>query len=208
MTDPDRPLPAGARVAGEADLGTLAEMLTLAFADDPVWGHSLRRAGEPPEAATDFWRAWVAGALRYPWVWLWNDGEAASVWIPPGGSEMSEEQGEAFEQLAAARLGVAGASYLARLMATFDAHHPHGEPHYYLSLLATHPAYRGRGVGMALLADNLARIDAEHAPAYLESSNPANDHRYRRLGFAPIGGFSLPDQGPMVTTMWRPAVGG
>ena len=29
--------------------------------------------------------------------------------------------------------------------------------------------------------------------------------RYRRLGFEPHGEFSMPDNGPPVTTMWRPA---
>lgn len=40
-------------------------------------------------------------------------------------------------------------------------------------------------------------------PAYLESSNPANDHRYASVGFHPIGNFSYPGNGPVVTTMWR-----
>ena len=56
---------------------------------------------------------------------------------------------------------------------------------------------------MTLLAANLAQIDDEGMPAYLESSNPANDHRYERLGFRRIGQFTLPDDGPVVTTMWR-----
>ncbi|MGZ6342745.1 MAG: GNAT family N-acetyltransferase, partial [Candidatus Limnocylindrales bacterium] len=70
-------------------------------------------------------------------------------------------------------------------------------------LLGTHPAHRGRGIGMELLQHNLGRIDAFGAPAYLESSNPANDHRYERLGFKRRGQFTLPEQGPVVTTMWR-----
>ena len=56
---------------------------------------------------------------------------------------------------------------------------------------------------MALLADNLARIDAEGRPCYLESTNPVNLDRYRSVGFADHGEFSLPDGGPTVTTMWR-----
>ena len=56
---------------------------------------------------------------------------------------------------------------------------------------------------MALLADNLARIDAEGRPAYLESTNPANLERYRSFGFADRGTFTLGDDGPAVTTMWR-----
>jgi hypothetical protein len=40
-------------------------------------------------------------------------------------------------------------------------------------------------------------------PAYLESSNPANNDRYARVGFEPVGEFSYPGNGPLVTTMWR-----
>ena len=194
-----------ARVAAAADLETVVEILTLAFTDDPVWGRTLRNPGGQPEEMADFWRLWVQGALRYPWVWVWNEGEATSVWIPPGGTEMSAEQEKEFSRLATSRLGEGRAAYLAQVMAAFDATHPHSEPHYYLSLLATHPAHRGRGVGMALLADNLARIDREGMPAYLESSNPANDHRYERLGFKPVDKFQLPEDGPIITTMWRAA---
>jgi hypothetical protein len=57
---------------------------------------------------------------------------------------------------------------------------------------------------MALLADGLARIDAEGLPAYLESSNSANDHRYERLGFGRVGEFKRPDEAVTVSTMWRP----
>lgn len=58
---------------------------------------------------------------------------------------------------------------------------------------------------MALLADNLARIDAGHEPSYLESTNPSNLDRYRSVGFEVVGGFALPGGGPYVTTMWRRA---
>ena len=192
-----------ARVAVAGDLETVSDIMSLAFADDPVWGHSLRTPSGQPEEMAAFWRLWILGAMRYPWVWLWNEGEAASVWIPPGGTDMSADQEAEFDRLATARLGDDGATYLARVMALFDANHPHDEPHYYLSMLATHPAYRGQGVGMALLADNLAHIDAEGMPAYLESSNPANDHRYQRLGFRPVGRFELPHHRATITTMWR-----
>jgi hypothetical protein len=56
---------------------------------------------------------------------------------------------------------------------------------------------------MRLLAHDLELIDAEHVPAYLESSNPANNHRYASVGFEPLGEFGYPCGGPVVTTMWR-----
>jgi hypothetical protein len=40
-------------------------------------------------------------------------------------------------------------------------------------------------------------------PAFLESSNPVDDHRYERLGFVEFGKFDLADGGPGVTQMWR-----
>lgn len=91
------------------------------------------------------------------------------------------------------------------LLERFDASHPTGDPHYYLSLLGTHPDCRGLGLGMALLAENLAKIDEEAMPAYLESSNPENVKRYERLGFRRVGEFSTPDGSRIVASMWREA---
>jgi ribosomal protein S18 acetylase RimI-like enzyme len=82
---------------------------------------------------------------------------------------------------------------------------PRDEPHYSLSLFATKPECRGRGIGMALLRDDLARIDAEGACAYLESTNPTNNARYAGVGFATHGQFEHPTTGAPVTTMWRPS---
>ena len=56
---------------------------------------------------------------------------------------------------------------------------------------------------MGLLAANLALIDEEGFPAYLESSNRGNDHRYERLGFVQVGEFSAPGGRPTVACMWR-----
>jgi len=117
---------------------------------------------------------------------------------------MSDEQEDRLGELAVEHLGTAADDYL-ELLTRFDASHPRNEPHYYLSLLGTHPEHRGRGIGMWLLAHDLAIIDAAHFPAYLESSNPANNDRYARLGFEPFGEFSYPDGDHTVTTMWRPA---
>jgi hypothetical protein len=47
------------------------------------------------------------------------------------------------------------------------------------------------------------RIDAEHMPAYLESSSPNNNHRYESVGFVAAASFQVPGDGPIVTGMWR-----
>jgi GNAT superfamily N-acetyltransferase len=193
-----------ARRATPDDDGIVTEIISLAFATDPLWSRALRGPTEQTDPHTLFWRLFVDGALRYPWTWLTEGGEATSIWIPPGGTEMSPEQDDRLVALAREHLG-AGADDFVDLLARFDAAHPRTEPHYYLSLLGTHPEHRGRGIGMWLLAHDLELIDAEHLPAYLESSNPANDRRYVSVGFEAVGQFSYPDNGPIVTTMWRPA---
>jgi GNAT superfamily N-acetyltransferase len=83
-----------------------------------------------------------------------------------------------------------------------EAVHPHDPPHFYLSLLGTHRDHRGAGIGMALLADTLALIDAEGMPTYLESTNPANNARYMRQGYRPVEQVTLAN-GHRITTMWR-----
>jgi len=190
------------RNASPADRGLVASIITLAFANDPLWSHAMARPDERTEHHREFWLVFVDGALRYPWTRLAGGGEATSIWIPPGGSEMTADQEEHLAGLAAEYLGPAASDYL-DLLARFDSAHPRNEPHYYLTLLATHPDHRGLGIGMGLLAHDLELIDAEGLPAYLESSNPANNRRYAALGFEPIGEFSYPRNGPKVTTMWR-----
>jgi len=194
----------GARRATAADADRVTEIIALAFAQDPLWGHALARPDGGDEHHAAFWRQFVEGALRYPWTWLTGGGEATTIWIPPGGADMTPEQEHRLVGLAAEHLGPAADDYV-ELLGRFEAAHPQAEPHYFLTLFGTHPDHRGRGIGMRLLAHDLELIDAEHMPAYLESSNPANNRRYASVGFEPHGEFSYPGGGPVVTTMWRPA---
>ena len=190
------------RIAGQDDLDGLTNTLTLAFENDPLW----RWAFPEPGTLEPFWRFFVESALRYPSVWVSGDYAAAAVWIPPGESELTAEDEERVEPLLRRLIGDRATDVMA-LLDRFDEAHPPEPPHYYLDLLGTHPAHRGQGLGTALLADTLARIDEEGAPAYLESSNPVNDARYERLGFRKVGEFSTPDGAHTVATMWREARG-
>lgn len=199
---PYRPASVRARVATAADLPTVVDTMAEAFYDDPVWGWAFPDPERRLEQHRALWQLAVESALGYEWVWLTDGCASASLWIPPGKPELRPEDEERLEPLLVELLGD-GAARVLKTFERFDVAHPRGEPHYYLSLLATHPGHRGKGEGMGLLADNLAQIDAEGVPSFLESSNPANDHRYERLGFVRCGEFELPEGGPSVTQMWR-----
>jgi predicted N-acetyltransferase YhbS len=81
-------------------------------------------------------------------------------------------------------------------------HHPE-EPHWYLAVIGSDTTVRGRGFGQALMRSRLDRCDAEHSPAYLESSKPENVPYYERFGFTVMGEIVLPNGGPPLWPMWR-----
>lgn len=186
------------RVATRGDLDGVTETLTAAFASDPLWSWAFPEV----DALAAWWRFCISSAMRYPWVWVAEDCAAASVWIPPGGVELTEDEEEGVEDLLGDLVGARRPEVL-RLLASFEESHPTGRAHYYLSLLGTHPKHGGKGLGMGLLAENLKLIDEQGACAYLESSNPGNDPRYERQGFKRVGSFERPDGELIVSTMWR-----
>ncbi len=192
-----------ARVATPADVDAVVDTLTTAFFDDPVWGPAFPDVDRRAAQASAFWRLLVTSALRYPWTLVTENVESVALWIPPGGFELTHEEESGLEEFLVGLTGRAAAEEIFAIFEEFEAVHP-DEPHFYLSLLATHNDHRGRGIGMALLSESLSRIDALGAPAYLESTNPANLKRYNSVGFVRRDEFTLPS-GQTVTTMWRPA---
>jgi ribosomal protein S18 acetylase RimI-like enzyme len=194
-------VPVSTRRATPADVEVVTTILELAFANDPLWSRALRSINVAQRRP--FWQLFAEGALPHAWTWLLDGNAATSLWIPPGATEFSHEEEQRMAELASG-LGSDEEHFL-EMSRRFDAAHPRSEPHYYLSMLGTHPDHRGQGRGMRLLAHNLALIDKERRAAYLESSNPANNRRYESVGFEPVGEFSYPGDGPVVTTMWRSA---
>ena len=181
-----------------ADAATVVDVIAEAFLNDPTWSWAV----PDPAARRRWWTHWIDGALRYPWTLRTEGFETVSVWIPPSGTELSADGEQRLPGLLQELVG-SRASEVAELLRRFDEAHPRDEPHYYLSLLGTRDEHRGRGLGMALLEENLARTDAQRMPTYLESSNPGNNHRYESVGFVSVVSFQAPGDGPIVTGMWR-----
>jgi GNAT superfamily N-acetyltransferase len=192
------------RRATIADGGYVTDLLALAFRDDPAWGWAFpdpeRRVGH----LRRWWALFVDSALARDSIWLTDDGGATSVWTAPGEHELSDEAEAQVEPLLRELVGSRTADVL-ELIDRFDASHPRDPPHQYLGLLGTHPDHRGQGKGMGLLAARLVELDERRMPVYLESTNPANNRRYERLGFEQVGAFSAPGGGPSVACMWRDA---
>lgn len=179
----------------------IVETVALAFADDPTWSPIVESNTADPTASRRYWELFVRSAQRYPWTSAVDGAEAVAVWFPPGAEELTPSEIEEFPAFATELFGPRRTEELLRIIDRFDESRPPGE-YFYLSLLATRPASRGRGLGLGLLQADLHRLDALGQPSYLESSNPANDARYARLGYRPHGRILLPS-GLELTTMWR-----
>ena len=187
-------------VAGPRDIDSVTACITDAFASDPIWSVALAQID-----VEAFWRILVEGAMRFGGVRQWDSGAAVSVWIPPNESDLTPELEERSEALLASSLDAEGTTAINELFQRFvTSRSSTPEPHAYLALLATHREYRGQGLGQKLLAADLHEWDALGIPTYLESSNPANDHRYVRAGFTPIGELDAVLNNARVTAMWRP----
>lgn len=186
------------RAATNTDASPVIDVVSEAFLNDPTWSWAF----PDPVVRRNWWTFCIGQALRYPWTFTTDEYETVSVWIPPDGTELSREAEFKVPGLLADLVG-SRAAEVGELLDRFARAHPRHEPHYYLSLLGTKSEHRGRGVGIALLEENLTRIDAEHMPSYLESSNPNNNHRYEGVGFVAVTTFQAPGNGPAVTGMWR-----
>jgi ribosomal protein S18 acetylase RimI-like enzyme len=181
-----------------ADKARLLHTLVLGFSGDPMarWAS--------PDAATyldrrhEFFDAFGGAAFEHDSAFVGDDGAAVATWLPPGvapdGALMAAIMDE---QTPASRKAEMDALF--EQMERFHLK----EPHWYLPLIAADPAYRGRGLGTALLEAAIARIDADGRPAYLESSNPRNIPLYQRFGFEIIGEIQT-GTSPVLTPMLRP----
>jgi GNAT superfamily N-acetyltransferase len=200
VTSPPGP---ASRQATPADINAITAAFATAFFNDPVWGPVFPDEGKRAEQSAVMWRVYAAAALRYRWTFVTPGVEAAAVWIPPGEEELTAEEARRLGELIEETAGPEAAASAREIEARFAAAHPAGT-FYHLTILATHASHRGKGLGMSLLAQTLTRIDALGVAAYLESTNPANNERYRNAGFEPRAEITMPS-GCIVTTMWRPA---
>jgi ribosomal protein S18 acetylase RimI-like enzyme len=195
------------RPSQKTDVKALSRTLGRAFYKDPImmWmlPNAAQRAKTLPRmfAATTRHHFLAGGGAEVA-----TNGSgigAAALWDPPGRWKQSGRDELLMMPILiwSFRSRVPAARQVMEIM---KREHP-DEPHWYLAVIGSDPTVRGAGFGQALMRSRLDRCDAEHAPAYLESSNPVNVPYYMRFGFEVTGEIKLPDGGPSMWPMWREA---
>ncbi|HMH59452.1 MAG TPA: GNAT family N-acetyltransferase, partial [Galbitalea sp.] len=125
------------RIATEADVDAATDTIRLAFMDDPIWGPALGRADGRADHLDAFWRLYVEGGLRFSTVFLAPDASSVAVWIPPGETDLSEEQEERLQRLTKEAFPTDFAEKTFELYDRIEAAHPRDIPHAYLCIIAT-----------------------------------------------------------------------
>ncbi|MFG2443469.1 GNAT family N-acetyltransferase [Nocardia fluminea] len=195
------------RKAARHDVDAAARTLAAAFQHDPVMSWILpdpdrRAAGLPRFFATMARHLFLPTDASDLALRPADTAGGVALWTPPhrgNPSTLAELRTLPGIWRAFGRRALAGK----QVGDLLKKHHP-TEPHWYLAMLGSAPDVRGEGYGSALLHSRLARVDAEHAVAYLESSNPVNVPYYERFGFVVTGELWIPG-GPALWPMLRAA---
>jgi GNAT superfamily N-acetyltransferase len=194
-----------AHPARKADVRELSHTLARAFYDDPVMTWLL--PDEKPRTA-QLYRLFATMTrhhhLARGGVEVARDGPgigAAALWNPPNAWQESRWGQLAMTPTFIRVFGARSARGRA-VQELMKRVHPE-EPHWYLGVIGSDPSVRGKGFGQVLMRSRLDRVDAEHAPAYLESTKSENVPYYQRFGFEVTGEIELPDGGPTMWPMWR-----
>jgi GNAT superfamily N-acetyltransferase len=191
------------RSASEDDRDAIVDVCTAAFVTEPAFDHFF--AGEYLPHARVFLAFLLNLRLAGGLVWVEEvDGRvvSASLWDPPGGTQLPQQQQDAMWDAAAATFP---ADAVARLDSYDQRVHELGprDDHYYLGVIASDPAARGRGHGAAVLRPGLVAADAAALPSFLETGTEGNLGFYSRFGFGVTGELPLED-GTRIWCLTRP----
>lgn len=170
----------------EGEIPAAAAMLAEAFADDPL----ARLLSPDPTKRLSKARWYFSAIARYGLafgeVWTIGDLDGVAIWWAPP-----------FVMPSAARASYVGFDEGPAVLGidvweqslevgwmVGDVHEQAiSEPHWYLNILGVRPDRQRSGLGSALLASMLSKLDMARMPAYLDTGRLENVAYYERHGF-------------------------
>ncbi len=185
------------RSASREESRAVFDVITLAFATDPMARWSLRDAKTYLAVMPGLVRAFGGAAFDTGDAHVADDFGGAALWLPPG----VEPDMEALDRIVKENADPAILPDVDALFEEMAKYHPE-IPHWYLPLIGIDPARQNQGIGGALMRHALDRCDRDGVAAYLESSNPRNIPLYLRHGFEILGTIQV-GSSPIMTPMLR-----
>ncbi len=182
-----------------ADEAAAIDAVMLAFAADPMARWCWPDPHQYVATFPGFIRAFAGAGFARNGAFYTEGYVGAALWLPPGTGPDDDAMDEMMERTVAPSIRGEALAVVEQMA----SHHP-SEPLWYLPVIGVDPAHQGKGHGDALMRHALALCDREHAPAYLESSNPRNISLYKRHGFEPITTIQVGSSPPIVPMLRKP----
>jgi len=165
------------RLAGPEDRPRIVATVVAAFDQDPAFRAFFGNGADFADLARVYVEASATRRIAVGGVWLGAGGDAVALWSPPVGSADAPSVVADLPADVAARLAVYDGAVGQAIPSA---------PHWYLGMLASHPARRGEGLARRVAEPGLAAARADGVPAVLETTNPANVVMYERSGWRVI----------------------
>jgi ribosomal protein S18 acetylase RimI-like enzyme len=195
------PFPTGQIIrATPADAVPLACLIAEAFHDLAPSRWLIPDARARREIYPAYFQGYVEEAFAHGVVHTTKDLSAVALWIANDPGPRTPAPG--YDAHLAAVTGLFAPRFR-DFDHELDRHHPAGEPHHHLAILAVHPKHQRCGMGTALLTRHHRELDNAGTPAYLEASDAGTRELYLRHGYTDLGEpIALPD-GPLMYPMVR-----
>jgi GNAT superfamily N-acetyltransferase len=188
------------RRASPAERPKVIATVTAAFAEDPAWHFLMRDDYE--RLAPRFVEALFDLRVTSGHVWVSEDLATVAMWDGPRADGGQPRRTVAIWARYAALAGAQAHERLVGYKQALAAVCP-ADPHWYLGVLATHPAHQRKGLASAVLAPVLDEADRDGLACCLETSTEANRRFYERRGFIEPTDVVIPD-GPPTWWLRRP----
>lgn len=188
------------RRALSIDRAEVVKTVTAAFAEDPAWGWLL--GNEYERLAPEFVGALFDLRVASGTIWVSDDLATVAMWESPAAGDEHPQRAEQVWERYRAFAGEQAHERLVAYRAGLAAVSP-AEPHWYLGVLATHPARQREGLATAALGPVLEQADLKGLACCLETSTEANRRFYERRGFVEPRAVALPS-GPPTWWLRRP----
>jgi GNAT superfamily N-acetyltransferase len=186
-----------------------AQVLARAFQDDPLTNYWLPDEEHRRKALPWFMGIAAKYGHTYGEVETTEGGVLGNaIWLTPGNTHVPPlRMMRAGMYAAPFKLGWGNFGRFMKSLDFMEKIHKEQAPedHWYLMIIGVDPPRQGQGIGSALMQPAIAKADAAHLPCYLETQTEINVTLYRKHGFDVVVETELPDDGPHVWCMKRPA---
>lgn len=176
--------------------------LSRAFQSEEACGYIFPNPATRQQRLLKMFRIMIKSDAAAGSIYQTSGGEAATLWRAPGQATASVLNFAAslVPFLFALRGGIGRGLEISNAI---ERHHPKS-PFWYLHFVGCDPLAQGKGFGGTAIRAGLARADADHQPAYLETASPRNLPLYAGLGFVVQDEWQIAG-GPKFWGMLRPA---